>query len=83
MPMERNILQSKLAIRPNAATQQIYMCRLWKKCLTYNALPYTRTGYERHVKAYKSPVQSSAGILRGAPGADGVDMEGKVVVITG
>jgi hypothetical protein len=42
-----------------------------------------RTGYERHVKAYTSPVQSSATILRGEPGADGVDMEGKVVVITG
>ena len=42
-----------------------------------------RTGYERHVKAYTSPVQSSASIRRGEPGADGVDMEGKVVVITG
>jgi hypothetical protein len=48
-----------------------------------NELHIFRTGYERHMKAYTSPVQSSSSIIRGAPGADGVDMSGKVVVITG
>jgi dehydrogenase/reductase SDR family member 12 len=42
-----------------------------------------RTGYEKHVKSYKEPVQSAADIILGAPGADGADMTGKVVVITG
>ena len=51
-----------------------------------NLPPHThtpRTGYERHVKAYKTPIQTAASILRGTVGADGVDMEGKVVVVTG
>lgn len=42
-----------------------------------------RTGYLKHAKKYKDAVQSSASILRGQTGADGVDMEGKVVVVTG
>lgn len=41
------------------------------------------TGYKKHVKAYKEPVQAEASIVRGQEGADGVDMAGKVVVITG
>ena len=44
---------------------------------------YTRTGYERHVKKYDSPVQSRADICRGAEGADGVDLGGKTIVVTG
>jgi len=45
---------------------------------------FTKTGYDKHVKQYyKSAVQNSASIIRGAEGADGVDMEGKVVVVTG
>jgi hypothetical protein len=35
------------------------------------------------VEAYKGPVQTRADICRGAEGADGVDLEGKVFVITG
>ena len=45
----------------------------------------TQTGYYRHVKSYDKafPVQTSSDILRGAEGSDGIDMDGKVVVITG
>eukprot|EP00560_Eucampia_antarctica_P006314 CAMPEP_0197824520 /NCGR_PEP_ID=MMETSP1437-20131217/1739_1 /TAXON_ID=49252 ORGANISM="Eucampia antarctica, Strain CCMP1452" /NCGR_SAMPLE_ID=MMETSP1437 /ASSEMBLY_ACC=CAM_ASM_001096 /LENGTH=352 /DNA_ID=CAMNT_0043424169 /DNA_START=96 /DNA_END=1154 /DNA_ORIENTATION=- len=45
----------------------------------------TQTGYYRHVKNYDKqfPVQTKAAIIRGADGADGVDMDGKVVVVTG
>lgn len=45
----------------------------------------TQTGYYRHVKSYDKafPVQTSSEILRDAESADGVDMDGKVVVITG
>lgn len=42
-----------------------------------------RTGYERHIKAYTSPVQTSPNLKIGQDGADGVDLTGKVVVITG
>jgi len=45
----------------------------------------TQTGYYRHVKGYdkKFLVQKKAEIVRGAEGADGVDMGGKVVIVTG
>mmetsp|Transcript_10994 Transcript_10994/g.19351 ORF Transcript_10994/g.19351 Transcript_10994/m.19351 type:complete len:343 (-) Transcript_10994:38-1066(-) len=42
-----------------------------------------RTGYLKHVAKYKSPVQNSPSIKPGQEGADGVDLGGKVVVITG
>lgn len=42
-----------------------------------------RTGYERHIKAYKTPVQKKASIGRGQEGADGVNLDGKVIVVTG
>jgi len=44
---------------------------------------FTKTGYLKHVKKYESLVQSRVDILRGAEGADGVDLEGNVFVITG
>jgi dehydrogenase/reductase SDR family member 12 len=47
------------------------------------AIQYQRTGYVRHVKKYTSPVQPSAALRVGDEGADGITMEGKVVVITG
>lgn len=75
-PWKEAFHKVSLAIRSQACTTNVHESH-------NNVLPYIRTGYERHMKAYKSPVQSSAGILRGVPGADGVDMEGKVVVITG
>lgn len=43
----------------------------------------TKTGYEKHVKAYASPPQSSATVKAGEAGSDGVDLGGKVVVVTG
>lgn len=42
-----------------------------------------RTGYEKHIKKYGSSVQSSSAIKLGEEGADGVSMEGKVIVVTG
>eukprot|EP00978_Attheya_sp_CCMP212_P023924 scaffold74257_cov42-Attheya_sp.AAC.1 len=42
-----------------------------------------RTGYLKHVKGYTSPRQSRADIKVGEEGADGVNLEGKVIVITG
>eukprot|EP00553_Chaetoceros_curvisetus_P000808 CAMPEP_0204626420 /NCGR_PEP_ID=MMETSP0717-20131115/12139_1 /ASSEMBLY_ACC=CAM_ASM_000666 /TAXON_ID=230516 /ORGANISM="Chaetoceros curvisetus" /LENGTH=342 /DNA_ID=CAMNT_0051642365 /DNA_START=96 /DNA_END=1124 /DNA_ORIENTATION=- len=49
----------------------------------YGKRHFTQTGYLRHIKDYKSPVQSRADIIRGASGADGVDLGGQVVVVTG
>ncbi|CAB9512261.1 daunorubicin C-13 ketoreductase DnrU [Seminavis robusta] len=49
----------------------------------YGRRHFTSTGYTRHVKKYKSPVQTSPTIRLGQEGSDGVNMEGKVVVITG
>lgn len=50
----------------------------------YGKMHFTKDGYERHVKKYyDSPVQSRADIHRGAEGADGVDLGGKTVVVTG
>jgi dehydrogenase/reductase SDR family protein 12 len=49
----------------------------------YGRRNFTQNGYLRHVKNYNSPVQSRADICRGAEGADGVDMGGKCVVVTG
>lgn len=44
---------------------------------------FTKTGYGRHVKSYADPVQTRASVTRNEPGADGVDLEGKVVLVTG
>jgi dehydrogenase/reductase SDR family protein 12 len=55
---------------------------LFSKIITVST-PSFRTGYEKHVKKYTSPYQQFAGIKRNEDGADGVSMEGKVVVITG
>ena len=49
----------------------------------YGKIHFTRTGYERHVQKYDSPVQPRADICRGAEGADGVDLGGKTIVVTG
>jgi hypothetical protein len=42
-----------------------------------------RVGYLKHRSAYKSAVQDAPNIKVGEMGADGVDLSGKVVVITG
>jgi len=44
---------------------------------------YYSPGYVRHAKKYTAPVQDSPTIRLGQEGADGVDLNGKVVVITG
>ncbi|CAJ1961091.1 unnamed protein product [Cylindrotheca closterium] len=44
---------------------------------------FTETGYIKHIKKYADPLQKAAGIRFGAEGADGVDMTGKVVLVTG
>ena len=49
----------------------------------YGKRHFTQTGYENHVKKYVDLVQKSSSIGRNVPGSDGVDMTGKVVVITG
>ena len=49
----------------------------------YGRRNFTQNGYLRHVKNYDSPVQSRANICRGAEGADGADLGGKCVVVTG
>lgn len=49
----------------------------------YGKRHFTQTGYENHAKKYVDLVQKSASIGRNEPGSDGVDMVGKVVVITG
>jgi NADPH:quinone reductase-like Zn-dependent oxidoreductase len=42
-----------------------------------------RTGYAKHISKYTTPYQTSSTIRPGADGADGYDLGGKVVVITG
>uniref|UniRef100_A0A7R9Z4V4 Dehydrogenase/reductase SDR family member 12 n=1 Tax=Pseudictyota dubia TaxID=2749911 RepID=A0A7R9Z4V4_9STRA len=49
----------------------------------YGKRNFTQTGYLKHIKSYSSPVQDSAAICRGAEGADGVDLGGKCIVVTG
>jgi len=49
----------------------------------YGKRHFTQTGYENHIKKYAGAVQKSASIGRNEAGSDGVDMTGKVVVITG
>jgi hypothetical protein len=63
----------------------------------YGKMHFTKEGYQRHVKKYydsssssstsSAPaavvVQSRADICRGVEGADGVDLSGKTIVVTG
>lgn len=49
----------------------------------YGRKNFTQTGYMKHVTKYATPVQESASIKLNQPGADGVDLTNKVVVITG
>lgn len=60
----------------------------------YGKMHFTKDGYQRHVKKYydsssstSAPaavvVQSRADIGRGVEGADGVDLSGKTIVVTG
>lgn len=49
----------------------------------YGKRHFTKTGYLRHIKDYTDPVQSSAAIGVGQAGEDGVNLGGKVVVVTG
>jgi len=48
-----------------------------------DSFSFFQTGYLRHVKSYKDPVQNAAAIGIGQEGSDGVDLTGKVVVVTG
>ena len=41
------------------------------------------TGYAKALKKYLDPVQVRASILRNEQGSDNVDLEGKVIMITG
>lgn len=49
----------------------------------YGKRHFTKTGYLKHVNSYQSPFQTSAAIQRNQEGADGVDLNGRVIVITG
>ena len=49
----------------------------------YGRRQFTQTGYRRHIEGYTAPVQESAAIPLGAPGSDGVNLSGKVVIISG
>merc|ERR1712232_1538982 len=46
-------------------------------------LQSTSTGYAKALKKYLDPVQARASILRNEQGSDNVDLEGKVIMITG
>lgn len=50
---------------------------------TFGKQHFRQTGYLKHIQFYEGPVQTRADICRGANGADGVDLEGKIFVITG
>lgn len=50
----------------------------------YGRKHFRKAGYYQHQKQYyKSPVQSEASIGRNENGSDGVDLNGRVIVITG
>jgi hypothetical protein len=56
----------------------------------YGKMHFTKDGYERHVKKYYEQntseflsLQTRSDICRGAKDADGVDLGGKTVVVTG
>jgi len=44
---------------------------------------FNRNGYNKAVKSYSDPLQTSASILRNEDGADNVDLGGKVIMVTG
>ena len=46
-------------------------------------LSLVRTGYLKHVQSYTEPVQKTPGIVASPDTSDGVDLTGKVIVITG
>lgn len=56
------------------ATTQFYL---------YGKKHCTKTGYLKKVKSYDSPVQNEAAIGIKDAGADGVDLTGKVIMVTG
>lgn len=49
----------------------------------YGKKHFTKTGYEKHIKKYQLPVQNTPYIRPGQEGEDGVNLEGKVIVVTG
>jgi dehydrogenase/reductase SDR family protein 12 len=49
----------------------------------YGKRHFTKTGYARHIKNYTDPVQANNLIRVGQQGEDGVNLGGKVVVVTG
>eukprot|EP00559_Dactyliosolen_fragilissimus_P009944 CAMPEP_0184857652 /NCGR_PEP_ID=MMETSP0580-20130426/2804_1 /TAXON_ID=1118495 /ORGANISM="Dactyliosolen fragilissimus" /LENGTH=339 /DNA_ID=CAMNT_0027353367 /DNA_START=109 /DNA_END=1128 /DNA_ORIENTATION=+ len=44
---------------------------------------FRQPGYLKHIEKYADPVQSRSNICRGCEGADGVDLNGKTIVVTG
>lgn len=50
---------------------------------TLGRLNFTKTGYIKHTKKYESPVQSRADVAMNDESSDGVNLEGKIVVVTG
>jgi hypothetical protein len=62
------------------------LCPRFHDCmLLVSYLPcfFSRTGYLKHVAKYTSPVQKGAAIRVGEEGADNVNLEGKVIIVTG
>jgi hypothetical protein len=51
--------------------------------MSYLPCFFSRTGYLKHVAKYTSPVQEEAAIRVGQEGADDVNLEGKVIIVTG
>ena len=44
---------------------------------------FRQKGYYQHKKKYDSPVQNRANIGRNVEGSDGVNLDGKVIIVTG
>jgi hypothetical protein len=51
--------------------------------ISYLPCFFYRTGYLKHVAKYAAPVQKEAAIRVGQEGADDIDLEGKVIIVTG
>lgn len=49
----------------------------------YGKKHFTQTGYLKHVAQYKDPVQSAVIVDANDPKSDGVDLTGKVFMVTG
>jgi len=79
-------------LQPSTAAALSLLTPLYKKMgqaistsqwYVYGKRHFTQTGYLRHIKQYTEPVQASNTIRVGQTGEDGVNLGGKVVVVTG